>query len=72
MSVVNVRVCGVTFMYVGECTHLYTSEVQRRTLGALLYLVLPCPGEVVPDPLHLGGGSLPHFTWEGYLYPTLH
>lgn len=65
MSVVNVRVCGVTFMYVGECTHLYTSEVQRRTLGALLYLVLPCPGEVVPDPLHLGGGSLPHFTWEG-------
>lgn len=59
MSVVNVHVCGVTFMYVGECTHLYTSEVHRRTLGALLYLVLPCPGEVVPDPLHLGGVSTP-------------
>lgn len=57
-SVVNVCVCGVTFMCVWECTHLYTSEVQRRAFGVLLYLV---PGEVVPAPLHL---------W-GFLYPTL-
>lgn len=63
MRVLWMCVCGVTFMCVEECTHLYTSEVQRRTLDVLLYLVLPCPGEVVPAPLHLGGG--------GFLYPTL-
>lgn len=74
-------VCGVMFMCVWECTHLYTSEVQRRTLGALLYLVLPCPGEVVPAPLHLGGGvlypiylggvSLPHLTLKRASLPCL-